>query len=150
MNAPVKPSLTIKKRLSAPASLVYAAWTDPEMLLHWFGPDNCTVFHAEADVRIGGRFRVRMKATDGEIHDVSGEYLVVVPDERLEFTWAWITMPERASRVTVTLKPDGDGTILTLFHEQFADEAARAGHEYGWTEALGKLERRIAEVQAKA
>ena len=57
-------------------------------------------------------------------------------------------MPERASRVTVTLKPDGDGTILTLFHEQFADEAARAGHEYGWTEALGKLERRIAEVQA--
>jgi uncharacterized protein YndB with AHSA1/START domain len=139
----VKPSLTIKRRLSAPPALVYQAWTDPEMLMHWFGPNNCTVFHAEADVRVGGRFRVRMKATDGEIHDVSGEYLVVVPDERLEFTWAWITMPERESRVTVTLKADGDVTILTLFHEQFADEAARAGHEYGWTEALGKLERTI-------
>lgn len=138
--ADVRPSLTIKKRLSAPPALVYQAWTDPEMLMHWFGPDHCTVFHAEADVRTGGRFRVRMKATDGEIHDVSGEYLVVVPDERLEFTWAWITMPERESRVTVTIKPDGDETILTLFHERFADEAAREGHSYGWTQAFGKLE----------
>ena len=145
MNLPiVKPSLTIKKRLAAAPSLVYRAWTDPEMLMHWFGPDHCTVFHAEADVRVGGRFRVRMKATDGEIHDVSGTYEVVVPDERLEFSWAWITMPERESRVTVTIKPDGDGSMLTLFHERFADEAAKEGHSYGWTQALGKLERTLA------
>jgi uncharacterized protein YndB with AHSA1/START domain len=143
-----RPSLTIKKRLSAPPALVYKAWTDPEMLMHWFGPNHCTVFHAEADVREGGSFRVRMKATDGEIHDVSGTYLAVVPNERLEFTWAWITMPERASRVTVTLKADGDVTILTLFHEQFADEQARAGHEYGWNEAFGKLEQALAATAA--
>ena len=143
--ADVKPSLTIRKRLSAPPSLVYQAWTDPKMLTHWFGPDHCTVFHAEADVRVGGRFRVRMKAADGEVHDVSGTYEVVVPGERLEFSWAWITMPERASRVTVTVKPDGDGTVLTLFHERFADEAAREGHSYGWNQALGKLERRLAD-----
>jgi len=140
----VNPSLTIKKRLSAPPALVFAAWTDPEMLMHWFGPDHCTVFHAEADVRVGGRFRVQMRATDGEVHDVSGTYLVVEPDARLEFTWAWITIPERESRVTVTLKPDGEDTILTLLHEKFADEAARAGHEYGWTQAFGKLERALA------
>ncbi len=141
-----RPSLTIRKRLAAPPSLVYRAWTDPEMLMHWFGPDHCTVFHAEADVRTGGRFRVRMKATDGEIHDVSGAYEAVVPNERLEFSWAWITMPERESRVTVTLKPDGEGTILTLFHERFADEAAKEGHTYGWTQAFGKLERALANI----
>ncbi len=139
-----KPSLTIKRRMAAPAPLVYRAWTDPEMLMHWFGPDHCTVFHAESDVRVGGTFRVRMRATDGEIHDVSGTYLVVEPDARLEFSWAWITMPERESRVTVTIKPDGDGSILTLLHEQFFDEEARAGHEYGWTQAFGKLERTLA------
>jgi len=141
----VKPSLTIKKRLAAPPALVYQAWTDPEMLMHWFGPDNCTVFHAEADVRVGGRFRVRMKATDGETHDVSGTYEAVIPGERLEFSWAWITMPERESRVTVTIKPDGEGTMLTLFHERFADEAAKEGHSYGWTQALGKLEHVLAD-----
>ena len=139
-----RPSLTIKRRFDAPPALVYRAWTDPEMLLHWFGPNHCTIFHAEANVHPGGTFRVRMRATDGEIHDVSGTYLVVEPDARLEFTWAWITMPERESRVTVTFKPDGDATLLTLFHERFADEEARAGHEYGWTEALGKLERELA------
>ena len=33
-----KPSLTLKRRLDAPPSKVFAAWTDPEKLVHWFGP----------------------------------------------------------------------------------------------------------------
>ena len=33
-----KPSLTLKRRLNAPPSKVFAAWTDPEKLAHWFGP----------------------------------------------------------------------------------------------------------------
>ena len=41
--------------------------------------------------------------------------------------------PERESLVTIELKPDGDGTSLTLTHEQFFDEAARDRHQGGWT-----------------
>ena len=36
------------------------------------------------------------------------------------FSWAWHSTPERESLVTVSLKPDGDGTLLTFHHEQFA------------------------------
>ena len=39
----------------------------------------------------------------------------------------------------ITFKADGDETILTLLHEQFVDEAARDGHNSGWTQALDKL-----------
>jgi uncharacterized protein YndB with AHSA1/START domain len=46
--------------------------------------------------------------------------------------------------VTVSLTPDGDGTLLTLTHEQLFDQAARDGHERGWLGALDKLERFIA------
>jgi Activator of Hsp90 ATPase homolog 1-like protein len=38
------------------------------------------------------------------------------------------------------LKPDGDGTLLTLTHEKFADEESRDGHKQGWTSSLDKLE----------
>ena len=42
-------------------------------------------------------------------------------------------MPERESLVTVLIKPDGDGTLFTLLHEQFFDEPARDRHEDGWS-----------------
>jgi hypothetical protein len=49
-------------------------------------------------------------------------------------------MKERESLVTVTVKPDGTGSILTLLHEKFFDEAARDGHKRGWSGSLDKLE----------
>jgi len=48
------------------------------------------------------------------------------------------------SQVTVALQPDGDGTLLTLTHEQLFDQAARDGHERGWLGSLDKLEKSIA------
>jgi uncharacterized protein YndB with AHSA1/START domain len=46
--------------------------------------------------------------------------------------------------VTITFKPDGEGTLLTLTHEQFFDEPARDRHQTGWTGALEKLDRYLA------
>ncbi len=139
-NLVTKPSLTLKRRLNAPLAKVYAAWTEPEKLARWFGPDAGAVQHAEADVRVGGRYLVIFHTEDGEEHHVSGVYREVIENEKLVFTWAWRSTPERESLVTVALKGDGDGTILTLTHEQFFDEAARDRHAYGWTGSLDKLE----------
>jgi uncharacterized protein YndB with AHSA1/START domain len=72
---------------------------------------------------------------------VSGAYREVVPNEKLVFTWAWRSTPERESLVTILIAPDGGGSLLTLIHEQFFDEAARDRHELGWTGSLDKLER---------
>ena len=48
-DAMVKPSLTMKRRLDAPPSRVYAAWTRPEMLEHWFGPTGVTAVNATVE-----------------------------------------------------------------------------------------------------
>jgi uncharacterized protein YndB with AHSA1/START domain len=140
----LKPSLTLKRRLNAAPEKVYAAWTDPEKIVKWFGPDSGAVTKAQTDLRPGGRYVVVFHTEDGEEHHVSGVYREVVPNEKLVFTWAWRSTPERESLVTITVRPDGAGTLLTLLHEQFFDEAARDRHEFGWTGCLNKLERLFA------
>jgi uncharacterized protein YndB with AHSA1/START domain len=136
-----KPSLTLKRRLNASPERVYAAWTEPEKLKRWFGPEEIETLRADADARVGGRFHIVMRGTDGEEHDVSGVYREVVPNEKIVFTWAWRSTPERESLVTVVIKPEGAGSLLTLVHDQFFDEAARDRHEHGWIGCLDKLER---------
>ncbi|HEY8268988.1 MAG TPA: SRPBCC domain-containing protein [Xanthobacteraceae bacterium] len=138
-----KPSLTLKRRIKAPPAKVYAAWTEPAQLAHWFGPAETVIgsVRAEMDVRVGGRFRASFNTENGEYHQVGGVYREVISNERLVFSWAWHSTPERESLVTLTFRPDGDGTMLTLHHEQFFDQAARDGHEHGWTGTMDKLER---------
>ena len=135
-----KPSLTLKRRLNAPPAKVYAAWTDPKKIGRWMGPEGIETLSAEADARVGGRYRFIMRSPDGEKHDVSGVYREFIPDEKLVFTWAWISTPERESLVTLTFKSDGDGTLFTMMHEQFFDETARDSHNKGWTSAMEKLD----------
>jgi uncharacterized protein YndB with AHSA1/START domain len=139
-----KPSLTIKRRFKAAPSKVFSAWTDPEKVKHWMGPGEVKVLRVESDPRTGGRFRWVMQAPSGEAHDVSGVYREVVPNEKLVFTWAWISTPERESLVTVTFKGDSDGTLMTLMHEQFFDDEARDRHQGGWQAAMEKMEAYLA------
>ena len=135
-----KPSLTLKRHLKATPAKVFAAWTDPEKVKRWMGPGDVTVLSVETDPRAGGRYRWVMRAPNGEVHDVSGVYREFVPNEKLVFTWGWISTPERESLVTVSIKPDGDGSLLTLTHEQFFDADARDRHQQGWGSALDKME----------
>jgi uncharacterized protein YndB with AHSA1/START domain len=140
-----KPSLTIKRRFNAPPAKVFAAWTDPEKLKHWMGGREIGRVSAETDARVGGRFRIVMqKSSDGEQHDVSGVYREVIPNEKLVFTWAWKTTPERESIVTITFKDDNGGTLMTFVHEQFFDEDARDRHQHGWNASFEKLEKHLA------
>ena len=108
-----KPSLALKRRINAPPAKVYEAWTDPAKLARWFGPRR---------VERAGRGRCprrrplsdgRTHGADGEVHEVGGTYREVIANEKLVFTWAWHSTPERESLVTVQLKPDGNGTLLT-------------------------------------
>ena len=111
------------------------------------GPDHPVVRAPRRDrhrrrVRAAGRgpvrgFRHRCGRRDPSVGGIVRE---VEPDRRLVYTWAWHTTPERESLVTVEFKPDGDGTLLTLTHEQFFDEEARDRHRFGWTGTLDKLE----------
>jgi uncharacterized protein YndB with AHSA1/START domain len=138
-----KPSLTLKQRINAPPAKVYAAFTEPQTLARWFGPAGVERVEAETDPRVGGRYKI-VGHMSNDTHEVGGTYREIVPNEKLVFTWAWKSTPERESLVTVTFKPDGAGTILTLLHERFFDDDARDRHQHGWTGAFVKLEKMFA------
>jgi uncharacterized protein YndB with AHSA1/START domain len=139
-----KPSLTIRRRVNAPPAQVFAAWTDPQKIMRWFGPGQVQCTHAEFDARVGGRYVIAAQSPDGDKHQVGGVVREIVPNQKLVYTWAWHSMPERESLVTIELKPDGDGTLLTLTHAQFADVDARDRHQNGWNSALDKMEKLFA------
>jgi uncharacterized protein YndB with AHSA1/START domain len=132
-----RPSLILKRHIKAAPAKVYAAWTDPEKIMRWFGSDQGPTLHAEAD------FRFAFRMMDGEERDVSGAYREVLPGRKLSFTWNWANPCEPESLVTIDLEPDGDGTLLTLTHEQIAGDTV---HDYrrGWIGALDKLEKQFA------
>src|SRR5262249_54865386 len=122
---------------------VFEAFTQAQKLARWFGPtDEFTVTVHALDVRPGGRYRVEMKHSGGNVHTVGGTYELVSPPHRLVFTWAWEEMPNRGlSRVTVSFEPKRAGTRVVLVHEQLPDAEAREAHAHGWNGCLDKLVR---------
>ena len=136
-----KPSLTLKRQMKASPARIFKAWTDPAKLVHWWGPHDTEEgsVEAETDLRVGGAYRIRFKTTDGRQHDASGVYREVVPNETLVMTWAWLEGEQ--TLLTVTLRGEEGGTMLTLTHADLADDAAVATHNAGWSGAIDKLER---------
>ena len=143
-----RPSLTLKRHFAVAPEKVWRAWTDPQALRQWFGPPGPqAVSVADLDLRVGGRFRMVFGGAQGKDHECAGIYRDVVPNRKLVFTWCWPnTTPDRVSQVTILFKPAGGGTDLEFRHEQFLDEAARDGHQRGWSESLAKLERFLQET----
>ena len=133
------PSVTIVRRVKASPARVWAAITQPDLMLQWWGPDAGPTLRAEADVRPGGRFSVVFRLLNGEEHNPTGIYQEVIPEKKLVFTWDLPGMPEPESLVTFLLEPIDGGTRLTLLHEHLPDEEMRRSHEHGWTGLLDKL-----------
>ncbi len=133
------PSVTIVRRIKASTAKVYAALTEPSLMVQWWGPDSGPTLRAEADVRPGGRFSVAFRLRNGEEYNPTGIYQEVVPERKLVLTWEWPGMPERESLVTFLLEPFEGGTELTLIHAQLPDAEARNSHEQGWKGFLNKL-----------
>lgn len=137
-----RPFLAIERTYPVAPGKVWRAWTDPEALKRWWGPEpGAKVALAELDVRVGGSFRIRFGGPEGTEHEVAGTYKEVEAPRKLVFTWCWPnTTPERVSLVTILFLPSAGGTELRFRHEQFFDHAAAEGHQRGWTAAFAKLD----------
>jgi uncharacterized protein YndB with AHSA1/START domain len=135
-------SLTLVRRIRARPQIVFDAVTTAEGIAQWWGPDSGPVLLAEADPRVGGRYRLRFRMLDSTEHETSGEFLEIVRPERVVMSWRWKGGAEDPgeSRIEITLKAVSEGTELTFTHSRLHDEATRRSHEAGWTGSLDKLE----------
>lgn len=144
-------TLEIKRLIKAPRERVFDAWVNPEQLKKWFGPDDDFVVPlAKVDLRVGGKYRIQMKNSDGEFHTAAGTYREVKPPERLVFTWAWEKdgsepdfgeVEPTEMLVTLEFHAHGNQTELVLMQEKFASVESRDRHEHGWNGCFEKLEK---------
>jgi uncharacterized protein YndB with AHSA1/START domain len=140
-----RPSLSLTRTYDASPEEVWRAWTDAEALKIWFKPEEAFTFAAaEADVRVGGLFRIVMISGKGKEHEISGVYREVIPNEKLVMTWTWNSAPDVESLLTVILRPFGNGTQLELKHEGIVEIDDRISHEEGWKGSLALLDRYLA------
>jgi uncharacterized protein YndB with AHSA1/START domain len=141
-------NLTLVRRIRARPQVVFDAVTSADGIAQWWGPDAGPVVVAEADARVGGRYRVRFRMLDASEHESSGEFLEIVRPERVVLSWRWKGGVEDpgVSRVEIMLRPVPEGTELTFVHSQLHDEETRRSHEEGWSGALNKLEALFATV----
>ncbi len=87
--SPDKQVIVITREYDYPVELVWKAWTDPTLLMRWWGPTHYTSPRCEVDLREGGKyvFGMRAPASNGGAESYSaGVYTKIVPMERLEFT----------------------------------------------------------------
>lgn len=135
--------LQIKRTIKAQRPKVFAAWTKPELMQRWFAPGEMKVQSAEADVRVGGAYRVEMMGSNARgdciTPVVGGVYRQIIPDELLSFTWGWPGDGAPETLVTVEFKDAPGGTEVTLTHEGFRSAEVRGKHEHGWIGCLDNL-----------
>lgn len=142
MSTKTETSLRVSRVILAEPETVFAAWTEPKQLLRWSCPEGATVTDAQVDLRVGGKYRLRMKGSEGEVHTAVGVYREIERPHRLVFTWDWLEQDHAVGEtvVTVEFKDLGGSTEVVLSHELFPSAEAKASHEEGWTSCLNRLE----------
>ena len=145
--------ILITRDFTAPARLLWRAYTEPELIKRWWSGQRGTVTSAEVDLRVGGRWRYVMTADAGFEVAFRGEYREIVPAERLVNTEVFEGLPdpdEHSSLVTLTFtEKDGRTSIEMLceYRDQAdRDAVAASGMEEGMQESLDALEKVAAEL----
>ena len=133
--------LVITRIFDAPRHLVFQAWTEPERVARWWGPQGFVMTYCDMDIRPGGTFRVCMRSPEGTEYWKQGTYREVVAPERLVYTWRWEAgVPDRReSLVTVEFHDLGERTELVLVHDNFAGPGPVDMYDAGWASGLRKL-----------
>ena len=140
--------LVIRRIFDAPRRFVFEAWTDPEHLARWWGPQGFAIIDCKAEVRPGGVWHRTMRSPEGNVIRKHGVYREIVAPERLVFTYVSDDAegnPGPETLVTVTFADVRGKTRLTLRQTLFESVAARDAHHVGWTSCL----ERVAEYLAK-
>lgn len=134
------------RKFSAPAEVVYRAFTDPDALVKWGMGKSYENIALDIDVRPGGAYynRVLHKESGGE-WTFFGVYQEVEPNQKLSYTFEWKSdwrEPPTPSLVELTFRERGDSTELEVVHSQMP-ESGLESTEAHWTEFLDVLEEKL-------
>lgn len=148
VSLPSDTQILVTRDFNAPPHLVYRAHVEPDLIKRWWAGERGQVDSVEVDLRVGGRWRYVMTATEGFEVAFHGEYREIVPDERIVCTEVFEGVPDGDLDPAVcayTLTDLGGRTRLTVLTEvssrQVRDMIVESGMESGMQEGMDALER---------
>ena len=155
---PSDDQILITREFDAPKHLVYRAWTTPELVRRWWNAKRGEVTVCEIDLRVGGTWRYVMVADGGFEVGFHGEFMEIVPDERIVSTEVYEGLPQDVSDEegrtvnTATFSEAEGRTTLTIL-VQAASKASRdaiidSGMEAGMQDAMDLLEEVAASLRS--
>ena len=147
-------SLRIERVYKATPERIFAALTDPDIIVKWWGPEGYGSDWAEIDLRPGGAWRVQMRSLEDDYEGVmEGTFLEIAPPHRLVFRTVkhcngapdiYDADTMAPTEVSIELQDLGNGeTKLVLTQVGFTEVLAAELHEHGWSQSLGKLARSV-------
>ncbi len=138
--------IIVEGYFAAPPDKVFEAWTDPTIVVKWFGYKANSLHSATIDLRPGGSWRFVRQDDGTSSVGFEGEYHDIQPGERLVFSWSHVvTYADGAreatpsSRVEVEFTPKGSGTFVRLVHSSISSDDARKGIGGGWEASFGVI-----------
>lgn len=142
--------LVATRTFDAPARIVFEAWTKPELLERWWAPKSTgvTLLSCEADVRVGGRYRLEFGHGASEPMAFFGRYIEVTPHSRLVWT---NDESDDGAVTTVTFEETGGKTLLVmrdLYPSKDALDRATAGMEGCMPETFAQLDELLVTLGA--
>jgi uncharacterized protein YndB with AHSA1/START domain len=153
--------LIIERVSNASRELVWQAWTDPEMLKKWWGPENVTIPECEVDLRVGGKFYIVMEAGvamgpyQGTKWPMLAEFTVIEPNSKLSYNaQAWTEGQKEETTIDQTteleLAEENGKTkvkIKAVIHKAGPGAVmAVQGMQAGFTQQLEKLDKFLAKL----
>jgi uncharacterized protein YndB with AHSA1/START domain len=138
-----EPTLEMTRVLPAAPSVVFGAFSDPDELAKWWGPQGFGVPSLEFDPRVGAGYRIEMQPPEGDRFYLVGEFREVDPPARLSFTFEWEDPDpdDVETLVELSFRDLGESTEVVFTQGSFKTEARRELHRDGWTDSFDKLER---------
>lgn len=151
LTLPADDQILVTREFDAPRSLVYRAWTTPELVARWWTAKRGTARSMEIDLRVGGSWRYVMDTHGGQEVAFHGVYREIVPDERLVSTEVYEGAPlppeqleANATLNTVTFAERDGRTLVTMLTEcpshEVREMIVASGMEAGLQDALELLE----------
>jgi uncharacterized protein YndB with AHSA1/START domain len=147
---PTDEQILITREFDAPRHLVFKAFTTPELVKRWWHANRGEMRSAEIDFRVGGKWRYVSVTPDGFEVAFRGEYLEIVPNERVVSTEFYEGVPEGVSEEDATTvntatftEADGRTTLTILVqapNKVTRDAIIDSGMEAGLQDALQLLE----------
>jgi uncharacterized protein YndB with AHSA1/START domain len=147
---PNLPTITIVRDFDAPADKVYRAWTDPELVVQWLGPNSTEMKIDRWTATTGGNYRYTHWQGGEEVAAFFGSFHEARPGERLVQTFTWEGMPDGVSLDTMTFTDLGDGrsrvtSVSVVDSLESRDAILASGMEVGVYEGYAKLDALLAK-----